>query len=334
MCVRREKDSMGSLGNALPLAVRLGDEASLRGFLRQIRDYPLLSACEEQKLARRWLRNGDIDAAHTLVTSHLRLAAKIASNYRGYDLPFAELVSEANVGLMQAVERFDPDRGFRLATYAMWWIRAAIQEYILHSWSLVRLGTTAQQKKLFFNLRRLKGRLQAYEDGDLSAETVSHIADTLNVSKADVVMMNRRLSGHDRSLNVPLREEGDADWQDWLVDDSDDQETRLAHAEERAVRNELLANALSGLSPRERDIITARRLSEEPLTLERLAARHGISRERVRQIEVSTFGKLARMIKENAARDEHDAGRRRVSRSDDTAARSLAKVSDNARDGD
>lgn len=292
---------MASLGTALPLAARLGDDASLRSFLRQIRDYPLLSAGDEQRLARCWRNEGDIDAAHKLVTSHLRLAAKVASGYRGYGLPLAELVSEANVGLMHAVERFDPERGFRLATYAMWWIRAAIQEYILHSWSLVRLGTTAQQKKLFFNLRRLKGRLQAYEDGDLPEATVTSIAERLKVSAADVVMMNRRLAGHDRSLNVPLKEDSDADWQDWLIDESEDQETLLARAQENAHRRSLLACALDALSPRERDIIAARRLADEPLTLEQLAARHGISRERVRQIEVSVFAKLATAIRRAAA---------------------------------
>jgi RNA polymerase sigma-32 factor len=293
---------MGSLTGALPVALRLTDEGSLRSYLRQIRDFPLLSFEEEQRLARRWSREGDIDAAHKLVTSHLRLAAKIASGYRGYDLPLSELVSEGNVGLMNAVERFDPERGFRLATYAMWWIRAAIQEHILHSWSLVRLGTTAQQKKLFFNLRRLKGKLEAYEEGDLSSEAVNSIAETLNVPAADVVMMNNRLAGHDRSLNVPLREESDMDWQDWLVDEADDQEVRLAHAEEYAQRRGLLAEALRELTQRERDIIESRRLSEEPLTLEQLAVRHGISRERVRQIEAAVLTRLTATIRRAAAR--------------------------------
>lgn len=301
---------MQKLGSALPLGLRVGDEGSLRTYLRQIRDFPLLSAEEERRLARLWVKDRDVDAAHKLVTSHLRLAAKIATAYRGYDLPLAELVSEANVGLMQAVERFDPERGFRLATYAMWWIRAAIQEYILHSWSLVRLGTTAQQKKLFFNLRRLKGRLQAYEDGDLPEGTVQQIASELNVSAADVVMMNRRLAGHDRSLNVPLREESDADWQDWLVDDVDDQEVRLARAQESSVRRRWLSDALATLTPREQDIIVARRLSDEPLTLEQLAARHGISRERVRQIEVSVFAKLAKGIRAAAERGQRLADAR------------------------
>lgn len=298
---------MASLTSALPVALRLTDEGSLRSYLRQIRDYPLLAFDEEQRLARLWTRERDIDAAHKLVTSHLRLAAKIASSYRGYDLPLSELVSEGNVGLMNAVERFDPERGFRLATYAMWWIRASIQEHILHSWSLVRLGTTAQQKKLFFNLRRLKGRLQAYDDGDLPPDAVKNIAETLNVPAADVIMMNNRLAGHDRSLNVPLKEESDVDWQDWLVDETDDQEVRLAHAEEHAQRRGLLAEALRDLTDRERDIIESRRLSEEPLTLEQLAVRHGISRERVRQIEAAVLMRLTTTVRRAAARLDQPA---------------------------
>ncbi|MCU0839322.1 MAG: RNA polymerase sigma factor RpoH [Rhodospirillales bacterium] len=261
-------------------------------------------------MARRWKDHQDVDAAHRLVTSHLRLAAKIAGGYRGYGLPLNELVSEANIGLMQAVERFDPERGFRLATYAMWWIRAAIQEYILHSWSLVRLGTTAQQKKLFFNLRKLKGRLQALEDGDLAPEMVDTIAETLGVSKNDVVMMNRRLAGSDQSLNSPMREEGDSEWQDWLVDGSMGQEERLAETDEHGFRRELLSHALGDLTARERDIVLERRLREEPITLEKLAQRYGISRERVRQIEVSAVSKLRKSVLDGAADRSREAAQR------------------------
>ncbi len=283
---------------------------NLSAFLRQIRTFPMLDVEEEQRLARRWKDHQDVDAAHRLVTSHLRLAAKIASGYRGYGLPLNELVSEANIGLMQAVERFDPERGFRLATYAMWWIRAAIQEYILHSWSLVRLGTTAQQKKLFFNLRKLKGRLQALEDGDLAPEMVDTIAETLGVSKNDVVMMNRRLAGSDQSLNSPMREEGDSEWQDWLVDGSMGQEERLAETDEHGFRRELLSHALGDLTARERDIVLERRLREEPITLEKLAQRYGISRERVRQIEVSAVSKLRKSVLDGAADRSREAAQR------------------------
>jgi RNA polymerase sigma-32 factor len=299
--------NMKPLSNALPLALKLTDESGLRSYLRQIRDFPLLSQMEEQHLARLWVEQGDLDAAHALVTSHLRLAAKIAMNYRGYGLPAAELVSEANVGLMQAVERFDPNRGFRLATYAMWWIRAAIQEYILHSWSLVRLGTTAHQKKLFFKLRKLKGQIQAYDEGDLTDEAVTHIADTLNVSKPEVVMMNRRLAGPDRSLNVPLKTDSEMEWQDWLIDDADSQETQLARRQEQARRRDLLSEALAELTPRERDIVRERRLRDLPLTLEQLARRHGISRERVRQIEVGSVEKLRRSMVRAIEEDDASA---------------------------
>ncbi len=285
-------------------------DENLSAFLRQIRTFPMLDVEEEQRLARRWKEHQDVDAAHKLVTSHLRLAAKIASGYRGYGLPLNELVSEANIGLMQAVERFDPERGFRLATYAMWWIRAAIQEYILHSWSLVRLGTTAQQKKLFFNLRKLKGQLQALEDGDLPPETVDTIAEKLGVSKNDVVMMNRRLAGSDQSLNSPMREEGDSEWQDWLVDGSVGQEDRLAETDEHGFRRELLNTALSDLTARERDIVFERRLREEPITLEKLAQRYGISRERVRQIEVSAVSKLRKCVLDSAADRSREAAHR------------------------
>lgn len=288
----RRGGSMRSLRKSLSFAVPLGDDAGLKSYLRQIRDYPLLDAAEEQRLAWRWVKEHDVDAAHTLVTSHLRLAAKIAGNYRGYGLPADEMISEANVGLMQAVERFDPARGFRLATYAMWWIRAAIQEYVLQSWSLVRLGTTANQKKLFFNLRRLKGQIQAYDDGDLSEEAVRQIAERLRVSAAEVISMNRRLAGPDRSLNAPVHDDGESEMQDWLVDDSESQEIQLAQSQEREQHRRLLAAALARLSSREQDIVRERRLRETPLTLSELADRHNISRERVRQLEVSALEKL------------------------------------------
>ena len=281
-------------------SVSFSPEGNLSRYMRRIRTFPLLSVEEEQSLSRRLIANGDRTAADQLVNSHLRLAAKIAMGYRGYGLPVEELISEANVGLMQAVHRFDPERGFRLATYAMWWIRAAIQEYILQSWSLVRLGTTAQQKKLFFNLRKLKGELRALEDGDLSPENVQTIAERLSVPASDVITMNRRLSGPDQSLNAPLREEGDGEWQDWLVDGGESQEVELGTREERSFRSKLLSGAMRALSQRERDIVTERRLTENPLTLERLASRYGISRERVRQIEAGAVTKLARSVRESA----------------------------------
>ena len=255
-------------------------------------------------LGKSWREHGDIEAAHKLVTSHLRLVAKIAMGYRGYGLPLSELISEGNVGMMQAVKRFEPDRGFRLATYAMWWIRAAIQEYILHSWSLVKMGTTAAQKKLFFNLRKLKGQMRAIEEGDLSPEQVNKIATTLDVPEADVISMNRRLGAPDHSLNAPLRQDGDGEWQDWLVDDSDNQEIRLAESEEFGKRKGLLKDAMTTLNDRERRILTARRLQDEPITLEDLSQEYGISRERVRQIEVRAFEKLQKSIK-HAAIQQH-----------------------------
>ena len=248
-------------------------------------------------LAKRWREHGDCDGAHMLVTSHLRLVAKIAMGYRGYGLPVAELISEGNVGMMQAVKRFDPDRGFRLATYAMWWIRASIQEYILHSWSLVKMGTTAAQKKLFFNLRKLKGQMQAIEEGDLSPEQVTKIATRLGVPEEEVVNMNRRLAAPDSSLNAPVKSEGDMEWQDWLVDDSPNQEARLAESQEVGQRKGMLAAALKQLTDRERRIIVERRLVDEPKTLEDLSAEYGISRERVRQIEVRAFDKLQKAMK-------------------------------------
>jgi RNA polymerase sigma-32 factor len=255
-------------------------------------------------LAKRYRDAEEQDAAHRLVTSHLRLVAKIAMGYRGYGLPLGELISEGNVGMMQAVRRFDPDRGFRLATYAMWWIRAAIQEYILHSWSLVKMGTTAAQKKLFFNLRKMKGQMQAIDDGDLSAEHVRKISDDLGVPEADVISMNRRMASPDHSLNAPVRIDGEGEWQDWLVDERDDQETELAEREEMGNRHHLLANALTGLNERERHILTQRRLLENPVTLEDLSQQYGISRERVRQIEVRAFEKLQKSMK-NAVSDQH-----------------------------
>jgi RNA polymerase sigma-32 factor len=248
-------------------------------------------------LAKRWQEHEDTEAAHKLVTSHLRLVAKIAMGYRGYGLPLNELIAEGNVGMMQAVKRFDPDRGFRLATYAMWWIRAAIQEYILHSWSLVKLGTTAAQKKLFFNLRKLKGQIKALEEGDLTPEHVKKIAEELRVSEEDVINMNRRLAGPDHSLNAPLRVDGDGEWQDWLPDETETQEDALAESEEIENRRDLLGQAMNNLNDRERHILTERRLRDEPLTLEELSQQYGISRERVRQIEVRAFEKLQKAMR-------------------------------------
>jgi len=260
-------------------------------------------------LAKRWQEHGDVEAVHKMVTSHLRLVAKIAMGYRGYGLPVAELISEGNVGMMQAVKRFDPDRGFRLATYAMWWIRASIQEYILHSWSLVKMGTTAAQKKLFFNLRKLKGQLKALDDGDLSPENVEKIATKLQVSQDDVVSMNRRLSGGDQSLNAPLRIDGDGEWQDWLEDNSDNQEITIGEEEELDHRRRMLADAMQCLNQRERHILTERRLKDDPATLEDLSHEYGISRERVRQIEVRAFEKLQKAMR-NAVIQENMAAKK------------------------
>ncbi|WP_421875394.1 RNA polymerase sigma factor RpoH [Pacificispira sp.] len=278
----------------------LTPEGNLQRYLDEIRKFPMLEPDQEYMLAKSWREHEDRDAAHQLVTSHLRLVAKIAMGYRGYGLPVAELISEGNVGMMQAVKRFDPERGFRLATYAMWWIRAAIQEYILHSWSLVKMGTTAAQKKLFFNLRKIKGRLQALEEGDLAPETVTKIAQELDVPEQDVVTMNRRLAGGDNSLNAPLRADGDGEWQDWLEDDSDSQETVLADSEELSMRRQMLAQAMTNLNDRERHILTERRLKDDPKTLEDLSQEYGISRERVRQIEVRAFEKLQRSMRNKA----------------------------------
>jgi len=278
----------------------LSGEGSLTRYLQEIRKFPMLEPEEEYMLAKRWKEHEDSAAAHRLVTSHLRLVAKIAMGYRGYGLPLSELISEGNVGMMQAVKRFDAERGFRLATYAMWWIRAAIQEYILHSWSLVKMGTTAAQKKLFFNLRKAKSEISAFEEGDMRPEQVSHIATRLGVLNEEVISMNRRLSGPDASLNAPLRSDGESEWQDWLADDTMDQETRLAETEEMNARHSLLTDAMEDLSDREKDIIQARRLQDEPATLEELSQKYGVSRERVRQIEVRAFEKLQQGMRAEA----------------------------------
>ena len=285
---------MASLPN-LPI---LTPEGNLTRYLQDIRKFPMLEKQEEYMLAKRWREHDDIDAAHRLVTSHLRLVAKIAMGYRGYGLPIGELISEGNVGMMQAVKRFDPERGFRLATYAMWWIRASIQEYILHSWSLVKMGTTAAQKKLFFNLRKIKGQMKALEEGDLPPEKVRRIAEQLAVSEDDVVQMNRRMAAPDHSLNAPLRADGEGgEWQDWLVDESASQEEVLGETEEFQQRTRLLRDAMKGLNEREQHIINERRLREDPTTLEKLSQHYGISRERVRQIEVRAFEKLQKAFK-------------------------------------
>ncbi len=275
----------------------LQGEGGLSRYLSEIRKFPLLEPEEEYMFAKRWREHEDPESARRLVTSHLRLVAKIAMGYRGYGLPVSEIIAEGNVGLMQAVKRFEPDRGFRLATYAMWWIRAAIQEYILRSWSLVKMGTTAAQKKLFFNLRKAKSRINALDEGDLRPEQVREIADKLAVPEEEVVNMNRRLAAPDSSLNAPLRADSESEWQDWLADDTLDQETRLADAEEMGERHDLLTAALGELTDRERDIIEARRLRDEPATLEELSQKYGVSRERVRQIEVRAFEKLQQQMK-------------------------------------
>jgi RNA polymerase sigma-32 factor len=275
----------------------LSGEAGLSRYLTEIRKFPLLSPEDEYMFAKRWKEHEDPEAARRMVTSHLRLVAKIAMGYRGYGLPVSEIVSEGNVGLMQAVKRFDPDRGFRLATYAMWWIRASIQEYVLRSWSMVKMGTTAAQKKLFFNLRKAKNNIGAIEEGDLTPAHTATLADQLGVTQTEVTDMNRRLSGGDASLNAPLRSESESEWQDWLADETVDQETRLAEREEMGDRHDLLVNAMKDLTDRERDIIEARRLRDEPSTLEELSQKYGVSRERVRQIEVRAFEKLQRGMK-------------------------------------
>jgi RNA polymerase sigma-32 factor len=290
---------------ALPI---LTAESGLTRYLEEIRRFPMLEPQDEYMLAKRWREHGDRDAAHKLVTSHLRLVAKIAMGYRGYGLPISEVISEGNVGLMQAVKRFEPEKGFRLATYAMWWIKAAIQEYILRSWSLVKMGTTANQKKLFFNLRKAKSKISALEEGDLRPDQVKLIARRLGVTEQDVVDMNRRLGG-DVSLNSPIREDGDSgEWQDWLVDDASDQETRLVESQESDNRRKALGDALSVLNDRERRIFEARRLADDPITLEDLAAEFGVSRERVRQIEVRAFEKVQRAVKSRVAAMETRPG--------------------------
>ena len=276
----------------------MSPDGGLSRYLSEVRKFPMLAKEEEFMLAKRWREHQDLDAAHKLVNSHLRLVAKIAMGYRGYGLPIGEVISEGNVGLMQAVKKFEPDKGFRLATYAMWWIRASIQEYILRSWSLVKMGTTAAQKKLFFNLRKAKSEISALEEGDLHPDQVRQIATKLGVLDEEVVSMNRRLSGPDASLNAPLRADGESEWQDWLADDTAvSQETQLAESEERSIRMGLLEEAMTELTDRERHILTERRLKDDPTTLEELAAQYGVSRERVRQIEVRAFEKLQKAMR-------------------------------------
>ncbi len=290
---------------ALPVVA--SGSAGLSRYLEEIRRFPMLEPNEEYMLAKRWQEHEDTEAAHKLVTSHLRLVGRIAMGYRGYGLPMGEVISEGNVGLMQAVKRFDPDKGFRLATYAMWWIRASIQEYILRSWSLVKMGTTASQKKLFFNLRRVKGQIQAIEEGELRPDQVKEIATKLGVSEEDVISMNRRLGG-DASLNAPVRADAESgEWQDWLVDDTPDQEEQLAESEELTLRRGLLENALTALTDRERQIFEARRLRDDPATLEDLSVEFGVSRERIRQIEVRAFEKVQQAVQKANAKMETGA---------------------------
>ena len=294
---------MSNSADTISSVPTLSADGNLQRYLSEIRKFPMLAADEEYMLAKRWKEHGDVDAVHKMVTSHLRLVAKIAMGYRGYGLPIAELISEGNVGMMQAVKRFEPEKGFRLSTYAMWWIRASIQEYILYSWSLVKMGTTAAQKKLFFNLRRLKGQIREIDDGDLAPESVKQIATTLAVSEDDVVQMNRRMSGGDQSLNAPMRQDGEAEWQDWLVDDSDTQDIVVAEADELDHRRSMLEAAMATLTERERHIFTERRLRDDPVTLEDLSNDFGVSRERVRQIEVRAFEKVQRAIRNMATQD-------------------------------
>jgi RNA polymerase sigma-32 factor len=292
------------MATATALSV-LTPDGGLARYLTEIRKFPMLAKDEEFMLAKRWREHQDPEAAHRLVTSHLRLVAKIAMGYRGYGLPIGEVISEGNVGLMQAVKKFEPDKGFRLATYAMWWIRASIQEYILRSWSLVKMGTTAAQKKLFFNLRKAKSEINALDEGDLRPEQVSEIATKLGVLDSEVISMNRRLAGPDASLNAPLRSDSENEWQDWLEDkDAVSQETHLAESEEYSLRMGLLEEAMSELTDRERHILTERRLKDDPTTLETLAAEYGVSRERVRQIEVRAFEKLQKAMRA-AAEEKH-----------------------------
>ena len=286
---------------AKAIAPAITPEGSLTRYLQEIRKFPMLKPEEEFMLAKAWTEHEDSEAAHKLVTSHLRLVAKIAMGYRGYGLPVGELIAEGNVGMMQAVKRFDPDRGFRLATYAMWWIKASIQEYILRSWSLVKIGTTAAQKKLFFNLRRIKGQIEAIDEGDLHPDHVTEIATQLNVSENDVVQMNRRMAGADHSLNAPMRADAEGEWMDWLEDkDAIDQETAYANDEELNYRRGLMADAMKDLNEREQYILTERRLKDKPSTLEDLSKIYNISRERVRQIEVRAFEKLQKAMQATA----------------------------------
>lgn len=295
--VAKRSTGVATRSNVPATIPALGSEAGLNRYLAEIRKFPLLTPEEEYMLAKRFQEHQDPDAAARLVTSHLRLVAKIAMGYRGYGLPVSELISEGNIGLMQGVKKFEPDRGFRLATYAMWWIKASMQEFILRSWSLVKMGTTAAQKKLFFNLRRMKSNLEAFEDGDLSPENVKKIATDLGVTEAEVVSMNRRMAnGGDTSLNVSLNEEGEGQWQDSLADEAPLQDEAYAESQERMVRRAMLVEAMESLNPREAHILTERRLIEEPKTLEELSQHHGVSRERVRQIEVRAFDKLQAAI--------------------------------------
>lgn len=304
LSARRGTETKKKSGNTGGLSLTLSPEQGLNSYLQEIRKFPMLEKQQEFMLAKRWAEHEDMDAAEQMVTSHLRLVAKIAMGYRGYGLPIGEVISEGNVGLMQAVKKFDPDRGFRLSTYAMWWIRAAIQEYVLRSWSLVKMGTTAAQKKLFFNLRRMKGEMKAIEDGDLKPEHLSKIATTLGVKEKEVISMNRRmLGGGDASLNVQIgAEDGSTQWQDWLEDDAESQETMLADTQEHDARMDLLQDAMADLNDRERDIFMKRRLSEAPLTLEELAKVYGVSRERIRQIEARAFEKIQKAMVEAAGK--------------------------------
>jgi RNA polymerase sigma-32 factor len=304
IAARRGTETEKKSGNTGGLSLTLSPEQGLNSYLQEIRKFPMLEKQQEFMLAKRWAEHEDMDAAEQMVTSHLRLVAKIAMGYRGYGLPIGEVISEGNVGLMQAVKKFDPDRGFRLSTYAMWWIRAAIQEYVLRSWSLVKMGTTAAQKKLFFNLRRMKGEMKAIEDGDLKPEHLSKIATTLGVKEKEVISMNRRmLGGGDASLNVQIgAEDGSTQWQDWLEDDTESQESSLADTQEHDARMDLLQDAMADLNDRERDIFMKRRLSESPLTLEQLAKVYGVSRERIRQIEARAFEKIQKAMVEAAGK--------------------------------
>lgn len=287
-------------------SVDISPEQNLTRYLQHIREFPMLPVEEEQHLACLWRDDNDSSAMHQIVNSHLRLVAKIAKGYRGYGLPIGDLISEGNIGMMQAAKRFDPDRGFRFSTYAMWWIRAAIQEYILHTWSLVKIGTTASQKKLFFNLRKLKSQMEALDEGDLRPEQVTVIAENLDVPESEVVSMNRRMAAHDHSLNAPLHEDGEGEWQDALVGDADSQEQFVSDCQEETYRHQLLTNALSTLGTRERSILVDRRLKDSPVTLQHLSQHYGISRERVRQIEVRAFEKVQKSMK-NAIVNQHIA---------------------------